>query len=117
MNADKEKLSYICSQFRIPGEILVYRWIPSGHINEAYYAAVYDGKEIYQLLIQRINTYVFRDPVGMMGNIDRITEHIRSQERTMEKRRRLHFRHTAQRKNYLVRYMTWNSTQVFLSVL
>ena len=102
MNADKEKLSYICSQFRIPGEILVYRWIPSGHINEAYYAAVYDGKEIYQLLIQRINTYVFRDPVGMMGNIDRITEHIRSQERTMEKRRRLHFRHTAQRKNYLV---------------
>ena len=49
MNADKEKLSYICSQFRIPGEILVYRWIPSGHINEAYYAAVYDGKEIYQL--------------------------------------------------------------------
>ena len=102
MNADKEKLSYICSQFRIPGEILVYRWIPSGHINEAYYAAVYDGKEIYQLLIQRINTYVFRDPVGMMGNIDRITEHIRSQERTMEKRRRLHFRHTRDRRNYIV---------------
>lgn len=102
MNADKEKLSYICSQFRIPGDILVYRWIPSGHINEAYYAAVYDGKEIYQLLIQRVNTYVFRDPVGMMGNIDRITEHIRSQERAMEKRRRLHFRHTAARKNYLV---------------
>ena len=102
MNADKAKLAYICSQFRISGEILVYRWIPSGHINEAYYAAVYDGKEIYQLLIQRINTYVFRDPVGMMRNIDRITEHIRSQERAMEKRRRLHFRHTAERKNYLV---------------
>ena len=102
MSADKEKLSYICSQFRIRGEILVYRWIPSGHINEAYYVALYDGKEIYQLLVQRVNTYVFRDPVGMMGNIDRITEHIRSQERDMEKRRRLHFRHTAARKNYLV---------------
>lgn len=38
----------------------------------------------------------------MMDNIDRITEHIRSQERAMEKRRRLHFRHTAERKNYLV---------------
>jgi len=99
---DKEKLSYILSQFRIRGDILVYRWIPSGHINEAYYAAVYDGKEIYQLLVQRVNTYVFRDPVGMMGNIDRITEHIRAQERAMEKRRRLHFRHTAERKNYLV---------------
>ncbi len=102
MNDDKDKLSYICSQFRIPGEILVYRWIPSGHINTAYYVAVYSGKEIYQLLVQRVNTYVFRDPVGMMRNIERITEHIRSQERTMEKRRRLHFRHTAERKNYLV---------------
>ena len=102
MSADIKKLSYICSQFRIQGEILVHRWIPSGHINEGYYAAVYDGKEIYQLLVQRVNTYVFRDPVGMMGNIDRITEHIRSQERAMEKRRRLHFRHTAARKNYLV---------------
>ncbi len=102
MSVDKEKLSYICSRFRISGEILVYRWIPSGHINEAYYAAIYDGKEIYQLLIQRVNTYVFRDPVGMMRNIDRITEHIRAQERAMEKRRRLHFRHTAERKNYLV---------------
>ena len=102
MNANKEKLAYICSQFRISGEILVYRWIPSGHINEAYYVAVYDGKEIYQLLVQRVNTYVFRDPVGMMRNIDRITEHIRAQERAMEKRRRLHFRHTAERKNYLV---------------
>ena len=102
MDEIKEKLAYICKQFRIPGEILVYRWIPSGHINRAYYAAVYDGKEIYQLLVQRINTYVFRDPVGMMRNIERITEHIRSKEPTMEKRRRLHFRHTAERKNYIV---------------
>ena len=98
----KSKLAYICEQFRINGEILVYRWIPSGHINRAYYVAVYDGKEIYQLLVQRINTYVFRDPVGMMRNIERITEHIRSKEPTMEKRRRLHFRHTAERKNYIV---------------
>ena len=102
MDEIKEKLAYICRQFRIPGEILVYRWIPSGHINRAYYVAVYDGKEIYQLLVQRINTYVFRDPVGMMRNIERITEHIRSKEPTMEKRRRLHFRHTAERKNYIV---------------
>ena len=102
MDKIKEKLSYICEQFRITGDILVYRWIPSGHINRAYYAAVYNGKEIYQLLVQKINTYVFRDPVGMMQNIERITEYIRSEEPTMEKRRRLHFRHTAERKNYVV---------------
>ena len=98
----KDKLQYICLQFRIPGEILVYRWIPSGHINTAYYVAVYNGKEITQLLIQKINTYVFRDPIGMMRNIELLTEHVRGQERTMEKRRRLHFRHTADRRNYVV---------------
>ena len=98
----REKLEYICKQFRIPGEIIIYRWIPAGHINTAYYVAVYNGKEVTQLLFQKINTYVFREPVGMMRNIERITEHIRGQERTMEKRRRLHFRHTADRKNYVV---------------
>ena len=98
----KEKLTYICRLFRIDGDILVYRWIPSGHINTAYYVAVYDGKEVTQLLIQKINTYVFREPIGMMRNIERITEYIRGRERTMEKRRRLHFRHTADRKNYVV---------------
>ena len=104
MNQDnvKEKLSYICKQFRIPGEIIIYRWIPAGHINTAYYVAVYNGKEVTQLLVQKINTYVFREPVGMMRNIERITEYIRGQERTMEKRRRLHFRHTEDRKNYVV---------------
>ena len=104
MQADpiKEKLSYICKQFRIPGDILVYRWIPAGHINTAYYVAIYNGKEVTQLLVQKINTYVFREPIGMMRNIERITEYIRSQEMTMEKRRRLHFRHTEDRKNYLV---------------
>ena len=100
--ASKEKLTSICRQFRIDGDILVYRWIPAGHINTAYYVAVYNGKEVTQLLVQKINTYVFREPVGMMRNIERITEYIRSSERTMEKRRRLHFRHTADRKNYLV---------------
>ncbi|MBQ7436406.1 MAG: aminoglycoside phosphotransferase family protein [Oscillospiraceae bacterium] len=102
MDEVKEKLTYICSKFRIEGDILVYRWIPAGHINTAYYAAVYNGKEIYQLLIQRVNTYVFRDPVGMMHNIELLTEHVRSKEPTMEKRRRLHFRHTAARNNYIV---------------
>ena len=100
--ASKEKLTSICRLFRIDGDILVYRWIPAGHINPAYYVAVYNGKEVTQLLVQKINTYVFREPVGMMRNIERITEYIRSSERTMEKRRRLHFRHTADRKNYLV---------------
>ena len=99
---EKEKLAYILKQFRIEGEILVYRWIPTGHINTAYYVALYNGKEMYQFLVQRVNTYVFRDPVGMMRNIELLTEHVRKAEPRMEKRRRLHFRHTRDRRNYIV---------------
>ena len=97
-----QKLQYICQQFRIPGEVILHRWIPSGHINEAYYAAVYDGKEVKQFLIQKVNTYVFREPISMMNNIELITRHIMGKERAMERRRRLHFHHTAYGHNYLV---------------
>ena len=98
----KEKLAYICKQFRIPGELILYRLIPNGHINTAYYVALYDGTEVRQYLVQRVNWYVFKDPVSMMNNIDLITRHIMDKERTLERRRRLHFHHTSEGNNYLI---------------
>ena len=95
----REKLAYICRQFRIPGELILYRRIPNGHINTAYYTALYDGREVRQFLVQQVNGYVFRDPVGMMGNIELITKHIMTKEPTMERRRRLPFHHTAEGHN------------------
>lgn len=96
------KLSYICKRFRIGGDLIIYRLIPSGHINTAYYVALYDGTEVRQYLIQRVNWYVFKDPVSMMNNIELITKHIMSKERTIERRRRLHFHHTDEGRNYLI---------------
>lgn len=98
----RDKLAYICRQFRIPGELILYRLIPNGHINTAYYAALYDGKEVRQFLVQRVNWYVFREPISMMRNIDLITRHIMNKERTLERRRRLHFHHTASGNNFLI---------------
>lgn len=98
----KTKLEFICRQFRIPGELIIYRFIPSGHINTAFYVAMYDGKEVRQFLAQKVNWYVFKDPVSMMNNIDLITKHIMDKERTLERRRRLHFHHTAEGNNYLM---------------
>ncbi len=98
----KEKLAYICKQFRLEGELIIYRLIPTGHINTAYYVALYDGKEVRQYLVQKVNWYVFKDPVSMMHNIDLITKHIMSKERTLERRRRLHFHHTAEGNNYVI---------------
>ena len=98
----KEKLALICKEFRIPGELILYRLIPTGHINTAYYVALYDGNEVRQFLAQKVNWYVFREPVSMMRNIDLITRHIMDKERTLERRRRLHFHHTAEGRNYLI---------------
>ena len=98
----REKLSFICKQFRIPGEIILYRLIPNGHINIAYYVALYDGKEVRQFLVQQVNWYVFKEPVSMMHNIDLITQHIMAKEKTLERRRRLHFHHTAEGHNYYI---------------
>ncbi len=98
----KDKLAYICRKFRLPGELILFRWIPTGHINEAYYVALYDGKEVRQYLAQKVNWYVFRDPVSMMHNIDLLTRHIMEKERTLERRRRLHFHHTAEGNNYVI---------------
>ncbi len=98
----RDKLAYICRQFRLPGELILYRLIPTGHINTAYYVALYDGKEVRQFLAQKVNWYVFREPVSMMHNIDLITRHIMEKERTLERRRRLHFHHTAEGNNYVI---------------
>lgn len=97
-----EKLSRICKAFRIPGELIIYRFIPSGHINTAYYTALYDGREVRQYLIQKVNWFVFKEPVSMMNNIDLITRHIMTKEPTLERRRRLHFHHTEEGNNYLI---------------
>lgn len=97
-----QKLSYICKQFRLDGDLIIYRLIPSGHINTAYYVALYDGREVKQFLVQMVNWYVFKDPISMMNNIDLITKHIMEKERTLERRRRLHFHHTDNGDNFLI---------------
>ena len=49
-------------------------------------------------LVQNVNTYAFRNPVGLMDNIDKVTEHIRAKK---PGQLALHFHHTADRKTYV----------------
>lgn len=91
---DEEKLITICRRFRIGGEPVFFRPVPSGHINSAFHAAFDDGRETRQYLVQRINHYVFRDPVGMMRNIDLIGRHLAQRDPSAGPRERLHFHRT-----------------------
>jgi len=63
--------------FRFEGTFGQALEINAGNINTTYrlvYRLPDGGTRDY--LLQRINTYVFRDPEGVMRNIDRVTRHI-----------------------------------------
>lgn len=95
-----EKMKEVCAAFRLPGTYLRYESIQVGNVNRTYKVTVRldDGKE-KSFLIQNVNTYAFRNPIGLMNNIDLVTEHIRKK---CPDRCNLHFHHTADRKTYLL---------------
>lgn len=116
-----EQLRQVCAAFRITEEYLGCEPIQIGLVNRTYKVnfRLKDGKE-KSLLVQNVNTYAFRNPVGLMNNIDLVTEHIRAK---CPEKRNLHFHHTEDKKTYLIdgknfwRVMnyipsaTYNSTQ------
>ena len=95
-----EKLKEVCAVFRLPGTYLGYESIQVGIVNRTYKVnfRLDDGKK-KSFLVQNVNTYAFRNPIGLMNNIDLVTEHIRAK---CPQKLSLHFHHTADRKTYLV---------------
>ncbi len=84
--------------FGVTGEPVSHTLIKTGNINQTNLVGFSDGKEY---IIQRVNTYVFRDPDGMMRNIAGVTAHLRRkcEERGQDCRRQvLRFYSTADGK-------------------
>ena len=99
MNIDK-KLAEVCEGFCIQGTYIGYELIQVGNVNRTYRVKVLlqDGTE-KSFLVQNLNTYVFKNPVKVMENIDKVTEHIRAKR---PGQLALHFHHTKDRKTYIV---------------
>ena len=91
-----EKLTAIGSRFRLDGRIVSYEILKNGNINTTYKVNYTDPGKSY--IFQKINTFVFKNPVDIMKNIDRVTTHIREKSRD---RITLHFHHTEKRENFL----------------
>lgn len=93
-----QRLAGIGAQFRLPGEIYAFSVIKNGNINATYKVTYMnpDGT-LKAYIFQRINTYVFKKPVEIMENIDRVTTHIREKSKN---RPSLHYHHTADGLNY-----------------
>lgn len=94
-----DKLLEVSRLFRIDYEYLGYETIQMGNVNRTYKVnfMLPEGKP-KSFLVQNVNTYAFRNPVGLMDNIDKVTEHIRSKK---PGQLALHFHHTADRKTYV----------------
>ena len=95
-----DKLLQVSRAFRIDYEYLGYETIQMGNVNHTYKVnfRLPDGNP-KSFLVQNVNTYAFRNPVGLMDNIDKVTEHIRAKK---PGKLALHFHHTADRKTYVV---------------
>jgi len=72
-------LQAIASRFAIEGRFLMAEPYGCGHINSTY-CLYYDRESCppMRVILQKINTDIFRDPEGLMNNIALVTDHIRS---------------------------------------
>jgi hypothetical protein len=76
-NYREQHLQHVSRQFRIYGDFLHAEACKIGHINETYTATYTQGGLLLRYIHQRINQSVFKDPAAVMGNVVRITDHIR----------------------------------------
>lgn len=89
--------------FGIPGPFFSYEEVNQGNVNMTYKVNYIrdDGSGmalIKPYLMQKVNTFAFKQPIELMDNIDKVTGYIQEQrpEQTC-----LHYHHTADRKTYL----------------
>jgi hypothetical protein len=67
--------------FEINGQFVGAAPYGSGHINDTYCAVFQQRNTPVRFLLQRINHKIFKDPVTLMQNIERVTEHLAAQVR------------------------------------
>ena len=93
------KLEQVCREFCIEGTYIGHELIQVGNVNKTYQVKfLLPNGTAKCFLVQNVNTYVFKNPVQVMENIDKVTEHIRAKRPGQIA---LHFHHTADRKTYL----------------
>jgi len=73
----KQKFENLKKLYGIKGRVNDYKQITNGHINETYYVLI----EEKQYIFQKVNTYVFKEPVKVMDNIMMIDNFIRNNQK------------------------------------
>lgn len=76
-----EMLKDVSGKYDLEGEIVDFAPCVNGHINDTYHVNfAIDGDKEKEYIFQRINGYVFEDPIKIMENIKAITLHLESKD-------------------------------------
>lgn len=70
-------LAQVGKQFQTYGGLIDGGPYGSGHINDTFAVVYNQGGTHVRYIHQRLNTNVFKDPVALMDNVARVTEHLR----------------------------------------
>lgn len=72
-----QKIAEVGSFFAIDGVFVGGEELEGGHINTTYLASYQsEGGEVVRYVLQRINEHVFTEPLMVMQNVERVTQHI-----------------------------------------
>jgi Ser/Thr protein kinase RdoA (MazF antagonist) len=69
-------LQEVAAKFSFGGQFVSAHRFGNGHINDTFLVSMKGNPRASSFVLQRINTYVFTDPVALMKNIQRVTEHL-----------------------------------------
>ena len=71
-------LAFVQKQFRLEGAFQSSKSLNDGHINTTYQLCFQDNQgQKKDYVVQKINTYVFKDPDALMENIVGVTSFLR----------------------------------------
>src|SRR5271167_2442033 len=79
----------VARQFHIGGEFFAAAPYGSGHINDSYRVIFHQSGAPVRYILQRINQNIFKDPIALMENIQRVTSHLAAQMQDEPDRDRL----------------------------
>ena len=100
---EEEQILEVCRRFGLAGKYQKYEVLNSGHINSTYKVFFHRDGELKDYIVQRVNTYVFQNPLDVMENIALVTEYIRAKIKATgvsAKRNVLHYSQTENGEYY-----------------
>lgn len=93
-----QRIAAACRAFRICGELVDISLITRGNINTTYRVTFENEGKRKSYLLQKVNTYVFKNPLHIMENINNVTSYIR--EKYPNSQANVHFHHCNDGSNY-----------------